>query len=133
MVAEKLPRRVRRAFAALWLAGAVIAGGLAPVADLRGYPRSGLVYAGAAAGLIVLALGTARGARWAQGTSVVLLALQLLGAIGSGWQLIRGIDASKAHELRRLGVDPTVGVTLNLVYSAIASGLFLWAWRRASR
>ena len=65
--------------------------------------------------------------------SLVLLGLQLFGAIGSALQLAHGAADEKAAELKRLGVDPTFGLTLNLIYSAIAFSVFLWAWRQASR
>ena len=55
------------------------------------------------------------------------------GAIGSAWQLAHGAADAKAAELTRLGVDPTFGLTLSLIYSAIAFSLFLWAWRQTSR
>ena len=133
VVVPELPRPVRRAVAGLWLAGAALAGGSAPVAAVRDRPGSGLVYGVVATTLIVLALATAGAARWALRVSVVLLALQLLGAIGSGWELVHGVAGSKAHELRELGVDPTLGVALNFVYSVAAFGLFVWAWRAARR
>jgi hypothetical protein len=46
--------------------------------------------------------------------------------IGSAWELARGVHGSKARELRGLGVDPELGVALNLVYSAVASLVFAW-------
>lgn len=71
-------------------------------------------------GAFALAIGTARGTRWALRVSLVLLGLQLLGTIGSAWQLTHAAADEKAAELKRLGVDPTFGLTLNLMYSAIA-------------
>jgi hypothetical protein len=59
--------------------------------------------------------------------------VQLLGAIGSAWQLADGAADEKAADLKRLGVDPTYGLTLHLIYSAIAFSPFLWAWRQTSR
>jgi hypothetical protein len=56
--------------------------------------------------------------------------------LGSAWQLLSGVHGSKAEELRRLGIDPELGVALNLVYSAIASAVFGWLvtrWLRARR
>jgi hypothetical protein len=115
---------------ALWLAGAAIAGAIVPLAAARQGASSGVLYAAA---LVALAIGTARGARWALRVSLVLLGLQLFGAIGSAWQLAHGAAGEKAAELKRLGVDPTFGLTLNLIYSAIAFSVFLWAWRQTSR
>ena len=133
MRTPELSRDLRRSVVVLWLAGASIAGGVAPLAATRQGPGSAIVYASVAVGLIVLAARVADDARWALRVSVVLLALQLFGVIGSAWELVHGVAGGKAAQLRRLGVDPTVGVTLNLAYSAIAFTLFLWAWRCTSR
>lgn len=68
--------------------------------------------------------------------STVLLGAQVLGVIGSAWQLLSGVHGSKADELNRLGIDPELGVALNLVYSAVASAVFVWVltrWVRFSR
>jgi hypothetical protein len=118
---------------ALWLAGAAIAGAIAPLAAARQGASSGVLYAAVAAALVALAIATARGRRWALRVSLVLLGLQLFGAIGSAWQLAHGPADDKAAELKRLGVDPAFGLTLNLIYSAIAFSVFLWAWRQTSR
>ena len=113
IVTPELSNGLRRAVVGLWLAGAAIAGAIVP--------------------LVALAIGTARGTRSALRVSLVLLGLQLLGAIGSAWQLAHAAADEKTAELRRLGLDPTFGLTLNLIYSAIASSVFLWAWRQTSR
>ena len=118
----------RRAVVAVWLAGATIAGAVAPLAAVRDGAGPCLVYVAVATALIVLAAYTARGSRWALRVSLVLLGLQLLGAVGSAWELEHGVAAAKAARLHRLGVDPTFGVALNLAYSAIACTVFLWIW-----
>jgi hypothetical protein len=133
IVTPELSDGLRRAVVALWLAGAAIAGAIVPLATARQSPSSGVLYAAVAAALLALAIGTARGTRWALRVSLVLLGLQLLGTIGSAWQLAHAAADEKAAELRRLGIDPTFGLTLNLIYSAIAFSLFLWAWRQTSR
>jgi hypothetical protein len=133
IVTPELSTGLRRAVVALWLAGAVIAGAIVPLAAARQSARSGVLYAAVAAALVALSIGTARGMRWALRVSLVLLGLQLFGAIGSAWQLAHGAADEKAAELKRLGVDPTFGLTLNLMYSTIAFSLFLWAWRQTSR
>jgi hypothetical protein len=61
----------------------------------------------------------------------VLLGAQLFGALGSAWELVHGVDGSKAKELHDLGVDPTLGVVLNLLYSLVAFVVFLSALRQA--
>ena len=133
IVTPELSDGLRRAVVALWLAGAAIAGAIVPLATARQSPSSGVLYAAVAAALVALAIGTARGTRWALRVSLVLLGLQLFGAIGSAWQLAHGAADEKAAELKRLGVDPTFGLTLNLIYSAIAFSVFLRAWRQMSR
>jgi hypothetical protein len=133
IVEPELSDGLRRAVVALWLAGAAIAGAISPLAAARQSPGSGVLYAAVAGALVALAVVTARGARWALRVSLVLLGLQLFGAIGSAWQLAHAAADEKAAELRRLGVDPAFGLTLNLIYSAIAFSLFLCAWRQTSR
>ena len=118
---------VRRATVALWLVGAVICAATAlRAATHRGGPSASL-FAAVAFGLVALAIATALAARWALLVSSVLLGAQLFGALGSGWELVRGVAGGKARELRELGVDPTLGVALNLVYSLVAFGVFVWA------
>ena len=133
IVTPELSDGVRRAVVALWLAGAAIAAAIVPRAIARESLSSGVLYAAVAVALVALAVGIARGTRWALRVSLVLLGLQMFGAIGSAWQLAHGAADAKAAELTRLGVDPTFGLTLNLIYSAIAFSLFLWAWRQTSR
>ena len=90
----------------------------------------------AAAGLAVLSVAVRRANRVALIISTVLLGAQLLGVVGSAWQLLDGVHGSKADELNRLGIDPELGVVLNLVYSAVASAVFVWIlarWRSAGR
>ena len=128
MNSPELSPTQRRAVVAVWLAGAAIAGAVAPLAAVRDGAGPGLVYVAVATALIVLAVHTARGRRWALRMSLVLLGLQLLGAIGSAWELEHGVAAAKAASLHRLGVDPTFGVALSLAYSAIAFTIFLWIW-----
>ena len=124
IVTPELSDGLRRAVVALWLAGAAIAGATVPLATARQSPSSGVLYAAVAAALLALAIGTARGTRWALRVSLVLLGLQLLGTIGSAWQLAHAAADEKAAELKRLGIDPTFGLTLNLIYSAIAFPFF---------
>ena len=64
--------------------------------------------------------------------STVLLGAQVLGVFGSASELLMGVHGSKADELNRLGIDPELGVALNLVYSAVAAVIFVWVifrWR----
>jgi ABC-type uncharacterized transport system permease subunit len=95
-----------------------------------------LAFAVVAVVLAVLAVFVLRGARWALWVSVVGSGGQAAAVIGTVWELAVGIDAGKARNLRRLGFDPTLGVVINLVYSAVASVLFGWLvvrWWRLRR
>jgi hypothetical protein len=131
--ARFLPPPLRRAAAALWLAGAAIAGMTAVLAATHRKASSPGMFAAVAVVLVVLAIATARGALWALVVSSVLLGAQVFGALGSGWELMRGADGDKAEALRSLGIDPTFGIALNLVYSLVAFALFMWALGRARR
>jgi hypothetical protein len=125
---------LRVTVAVLWLAGVVIAGSTAPLAWQRTGVSAALPFIGAAVGLAVLAFAVLRSNRPGLIVSAVLLGAQVLGVLGSAWQLQSGVHDSKANELRRLGIDPEFGVALNLVYSAVASAVFFWVlirWRSA--
>lgn len=129
MLERAFPRSLRLAVAALWLAGAAIAGVTVPLAAAREGAVSALVFAVVAAALIALAVTTARAAHRALAVSLVLLGLQLFGILGSAWELVHGVDAGRADKLRTLGFDPEFGVTVNLVYSTVAFMLFVAAMR----
>ena len=116
--------------ASLWLVGVALAGFTAPLAWWRTGVATALPFIGAAVGLTVLTIGVLRVNRAALAVSTAGLGAQILGVIGSAWELAQGVNGSKARELRRLGVDPTLGVALNLVYSAVASLVFAWVVTR---
>jgi len=120
-------RPLRRAVAALWAAGSAICAVTAVVALVRIGGPPALALALPAVGLCALAAGTSRGARWALAVSFVLLGLQLVGAAGSAWELGHVQADDKSDWLRALGVDPTLGVALDLAYSTVASAVFAWA------
>jgi hypothetical protein len=130
VLARAFPRSLRRAVAALWFSGAAIAAVTTPLAATRDSAASALVFAVVAAALIVLAVATVRALRWALTVSLVLLGLQLFGALGSAWELLHGVDEGRADKLRTLGFDPTFGVTVNLLYSTVAFSLI---WPAAGR
>lgn len=121
---------LRRAVTALWLAGGALAGSTGLVAAIRLGLASAIPFLVVAVALVLLAGGTFRRARWALAVSLVLLGVQLLGILGSAWELGRGDDSAKARQLEALGFDPTFGVVLNLAFSAVAFGTFLWALSR---
>ncbi|WP_412538551.1 hypothetical protein R8Z50_22180 [Longispora sp. K20-0274] len=84
-----------------------------------------MAFLAAGVGLAMVAAGVVRGARWVLVLAVVGFGGQIWAVAGTLWELTHGIDAGKARELRLRGVDPTVGVAINLAYSA-ASVLFGW-------
>jgi hypothetical protein len=131
--ARFLPSPLRRAAAALWLAGAAIAGLTAVLAGSHDNASSPVIFAAVAVALVVLAISTVRGLPWALAVTSVLLGAQVAGALGSGWQLMHGPHGDKADELRSLGIDPTFGIVLNLVYTLVAGALFVWALAGARR
>jgi hypothetical protein len=78
---------------------------------------------------VVLAVGAVlvwRRVRWVVVLSLIVLAGQIAGVIGSGWELATGIARFKSEQLNALGFDPTTAVTINLIYSSVAFGLFCW-------
>jgi ABC-type branched-subunit amino acid transport system permease subunit len=121
---------LRVTVAGLWLAGVALAGFTAPLAWRRTGVATALPFLGTAVGLAVLTIGVLRANGAALVVSTLGLGAQILGVIGSAWELAEGVNGSKARELRRLGVDPTLGVALNLVYSAVASLVFAWVVTR---
>jgi hypothetical protein len=58
--------------------------------------------------------------------SLIVLGGQVAAMIGSAWELATGISSFKASQLTALGFDPTWAVTINLIYSSVAFGLFCW-------
>ncbi|MCA1843561.1 MAG: hypothetical protein LC792_10330 [Actinobacteria bacterium] len=106
------------------------AGFTAPLAWRRTGVVTALPFIAVAVGLSALAVAVLRAVRLALILSTAGLGAQLLGVIGSAWELLHGVAGSKADELHRLGVDPELGVTLNLIYSAVASAVFAWILTR---
>jgi hypothetical protein len=112
--------------AGLWLAGVGFAGFTAPRAWQRTGVLSALPFVAVVLGLSVLAFAVLRANRVALVISAIGLGAQILGVFGSAWELAQGVHSYKARELRDLGVDPELGVALNLLYSAVASLVFAW-------
>ena len=111
----------------LWLLGSLIAASTALLAVVKLGAAAAAPYAGAPIGLALLAAGTHRRSRWAVALSVLLLGSQIVGVVGSAIELSLGEAADKAATLRSLGIDPTLGIALNLAYSVAAAGLFCWS------
>jgi len=122
--------------AGLWLVGVAFAGFAAPRAWGRTGVSGAFPFILAAVGLAALAYAVLRARPVSLIVSTALLGAQLLGVIGSAVQLLNGVSGSKTAELERLGIDPEMGVALNLLYSTVASALFVWVairWRKRRR
>lgn len=121
-----LHRPLRRCLTGLVAVGA----GLAATAMIPAFTddnvRDGIVYTVVAAGLSLVAIGVALSVRWVVDVMLVVCAGQIAAIIGIVLELVYGVAPSKAAQLRRLGFNPTVGVSINLAYSAVAFGLFCW-------
>ena len=111
----------------LWSVGVLLAGGTAVVAWTRLGPSSSLAFVAAATMLGTLLIGVVRRSTWALTVTLVGLGGQAAGVVGTTWELTHRVAGGKAHELRRLGVNPRLGIALNLLYSAVAFAVFLWA------
>jgi hypothetical protein len=124
---------LRRCLIGLVAAGAGLAVTAMVPAFIDGNVRDGIVYTVVAAGLSLVALGVARSVRWVVALTLIVCAGQILAVIGLVLELVYGVAPSKAAQLRRLGFNPTVGVSINLAYSAVAFVLFCWyasRWQR---
>ena len=136
MLLQVFHRRLRWCAAGLCLAGAGLAGSTAVLAFTRLGVGQALVFAVVAACLAALAISVLRAARPALWLTAVVLAGQITAVAGTIWELAAGIDEGKASQLQRLGFNPTLGVLINLAYSAIAvllSGWLAVRWWRVRR
>lgn len=123
-------RPLRRGLTGLAGAGAGLAATAATLTFIDGNVRDGIVYTVAATGLTLVAVGLARSVRWIIALTLIACAGQLAAMIGTVLELIYGVAPFKATHLRTLGVDPNIGVGINLAYSTVAFGLFCWFARR---
>ncbi len=123
----------RRAVAALWLLGAMLATLAAVLSFMR--PGSGAywIFVIPAVLLLLIACSLLASRMWAIALSFVLLVSQVVGVVGATLELVRGIDANKAMELRALGFDPRFGVSINLVFSLASVAVLAVAVMRARR
>jgi hypothetical protein len=123
-----------RAIAGLAGIGVMLAAGTAVPAFARLGFWSAVTFAAVAVAGTALAVGVLRGACWAIRTAVAGLAGQPIIALAAAWQLYFGVPASKANELRRLGVRLEWGLAANLAYSGLGVVVFAWLavrwWRR---
>lgn len=133
MTASVLHPPLRWSIAGLILVGALLAAASSAVAFARVGPRDGIIYTVVAAALTLVAIAFARQVRWIVALVLIVYAGQVLAVVGTVLELVYGVAPSKAAQLRDLGFNPTVGVGINLAYSAVAFGLFCWflvRWRR---
>jgi hypothetical protein len=129
-------RPLRWYAAVLVLAGAMLAGMSAVLSVGRLGATAAVTFATVAVVCTVVAVAVLHAARWALWLIVVFSGGQIVAVIGTIWELATGVEAAKADQLRRLGFDPTAGVVINLVYSALAVVLFgclAVRWWRARR
>jgi hypothetical protein len=134
---EVFDRRLRWCAAMLVLCGT----GLAAVSVEPGFRRlgtgQGLAFVAVAVVSAAFAVAVLRAWRWALALCGVALGGQVFAVVGTIAELVVGIDAGKARQVRLLGFDPVVAVSINLVYSAVGFALFCWLvarwlrWRSA--
>jgi len=130
-------RPLRRSAAALALTGTTLAL-LALVLASSRHLGTGqvLAYASVAVGTVAWAVAVLRAVRWVLWLTVVVLGGQITAVAGTIVELAVGVESAKAANLRLLGFAPAVAVLINLAYSTIAVGLFIWLavrWRRLVR
>lgn len=116
--------------------------GLAAVSVVPGFRRlgtgQGLAFVAVAVVSAAFAVAVLRAWRWALTLGALVLGGQAFAVVGTIAELVVGIDAGKARQVRLLGFDPVVAVSINLVYSAVGFALFCWLvvrwlrWRSAS-
>jgi len=122
--------RLRSALAALSFAATGLAVVGATGALARGGPTRAAPLAAVGAAGILIGLSTLAGRRWALAVSLLLAAAQPAPAVASAWELARGIPAVRRQNIQALGLAPTLGVSLNLLYSLAGSILAAWALTR---
>jgi hypothetical protein len=112
----------------LWSAGAALAGATGVLSLAHHLLFFAAVYGAVAAGLGFMAVATHRGNRTAEMVSLVGLGGQIVGAVGAGWELHRPDTGNvKARHLHDLGLNYRWALLCNLVYSLLASAVFVWA------
>ena len=119
-------RRVRIALTALWASGATLAALTAVVAIRRDAGGVG-GYAAAAVALTLGAFFTARGHRLITMIGLAACAGQTLAVAATTWELTHRISHTQVEKLQGLGINPRVGVAINLVFSLCASVVAAWA------
>jgi hypothetical protein len=124
---------MRRAVAILWFVGAMLGALAAVLSFIRPGAGPYWVFLIPMALLLLIACSVLASKMWALGLSFVLLLGQVLGIAGTALELVYGVNANKAAELRALGFDPRLGVSINLAFSLAAVGVLAVALLRARR
>src|SRR5215468_71406 len=119
-------RRLRWCAAMLCLCGTGLAAVVVVPAFVRLGAGQGLVFVAVAVALAAFAVAVLRAVRWALALCAAALGGQAFAVVGGIAELVAGIDAGKARQVRLLGFDPVVAVTVNLAYSAVGFALFCW-------
>lgn len=118
--------RLRWCAAGLCLCGT----GLAAMSVVPGFRRlgtgQGLAFVTVAVVSAAFAVAVLRGWRWALALCAAVLGGQVFAVAGTIAELAAGVDAGKARQIRLLGFDPVVAVSINLAYSAVGFALFCW-------
>ena len=133
MLREVFDRGLSRSFAALWFAGFLLCETAAVLAFRRSGSWASLPFVIPAIALFVLSVWTVLRQPWALAVGAALSAAQIAGTIGCILELRLGISTLKMAEMHALGVDPTAGVVVNLIYSIAGTALFAWALVRFLR
>jgi hypothetical protein len=120
-------RPLRMALTALWASGAALAGVTALVA-IRRDAGGVAAYAGAAVAMALAALLTAKGNRLITVIGLVACAGQALAVAATAWELTHSISHVQVEKLQALGVNPRVGVAVNLIFSLCAVVIAAWAF-----
>jgi hypothetical protein len=111
-------------------AGAVMAVTALIASVTHGQTAQAWAFLAVASILAVATWAVGRNVRWVTVVCFVGLAGQLIAIVGTAIELATGIAVIKQQQLRSIGLDPTLGVTVNLIYSTAGFGLFCWAaWR----
>jgi hypothetical protein len=134
MTSVLLDRTTRIAVVCVVLAGAGLAVSGLVASIVHDQRLQAVAYLVVTAALTALAVLVWRQVRWVTIVCLVGMAGQIVAVAGTAWELAHPIASGKALQLRTIGIDPTGATTVNLVYSAIAFGVFCWiAARRWAR
>jgi len=123
-------RPLRVGVAGLLLVAVALAAGAAGPAFARLGTGAGLGFVAVAMGGCALLVAFLFRVRWLLWLLALGLGGQVFAVIGTVAELVVGIDAGKARQIRALGLPPIAGLLINLAYSLASVALFGWlAWR----